>query len=180
MLDLVSIYLSERQDLLRWLKAALEARFAMDVRLRTPAFDPEASYNSSRGQYSSTGLLRQLLEDGSLQGDRVLGVTTVDLCTPVLTYVFGEAQLDGRAAVVSIHRLRAEAYGLPADDALLLDRLDKEATHELGHTFGLVHCLDPTCVMHASTYAEEIDFKGAEFCMQCLAVVREAARRVRA
>jgi predicted Zn-dependent protease len=60
------------------------------------------------------------------------------------------------------------------DDALLLDRLDKEATHELGHTFGLVHCIDPMCVMHASTYAEEIDFKGAEFCLQCLEGVRSA------
>jgi archaemetzincin len=43
----------------------------------------------------------------------------------------------------------------------------KEAVHELGHTFGLIHCTQPKCVMNASTYAENIDQKSAELCPLC-------------
>jgi len=166
-LDLVPVYLSDRPRLLTELTAALERAFPATIHLRTPWFDPEVSFDPARGQYSSTKVLRCLLDEGSTSSSRILAVVGVDLFAPVLTYVFGEAQLDGRAAVVSIHRLRPEAYGLPADDELLLGRLLKESTHELGHTFGLLHCPDGNCVMHASTYVEDIDLKSAEFCADC-------------
>ncbi|OGF13263.1 MAG: hypothetical protein A2W00_08530 [Candidatus Eisenbacteria bacterium RBG_16_71_46] len=172
--------MNDRPDLLDRLGEALGRILHMSIRQRTPAFDPEAAYDRSRGQYNSTVMLRLLLGDPGITGDRLLGVTSVDLCTPVLTYVFGEAQLDGRGSVVSVHRLRTEVYGLPPDDALLYERLQKEAVHELGHTFGLVHCADPGCVMHASTYAEEIDFKGPGLCPRCLGVVRAAINQSRA
>ena len=149
----------------------------LEVSLRRPWFDPEASFDSSRGQYNSTQLLVQLLSDRLEPATKILGITSVDLFIPVLTYVFGEAQVDGPAAVVSIHRLRTEAYGLPADDDLLAERLKKDAVHELGHTFGLVHCFDPQCVMHASTYVEEIDLKSPMFCSGCLTTVRSYTGR---
>jgi len=95
-------------------------------------------------------------------------VTGVDLFIPVLTFVFGEAQLGGRAAVVSTFRLRSEAYGLPPDPELLLARLTREVLHELGHTYGLVHCTDSACVMASTTYVEQIDLKGPSFCTGCL------------
>ncbi|NJL28082.1 MAG: hypothetical protein HC897_09370 [Thermoanaerobaculia bacterium] len=75
--------------------------------------------------------------------------------------------MPGRAAVASIHRLHSELYGLPADPVLLGERAEKELIHELGHTYGLVHCPDPDCVMHASTYVEDIDLKTASFCSGC-------------
>jgi archaemetzincin len=141
----------------------------MPVQVRKRWFDPEKAYDSSRGQYNSRVMLKLLLADPADHGDRkVVGITSVDLFTPVLTHVFGEAQLDGRVAVVSLHRLRPEAYGLPEDDERVLVRLETEAVHELGHTFGLLHCLEPTCVMHASTYVEEIDLKSPRFCTGCL------------
>lgn len=167
-LDLVPIYLAGRSDLLRRLSAELERRLDLGVRTRRPWFDPELAFDSSRGQYSSTTLLRLLLDDPTEANDMVLAVASVDLFAPVLTYVFGEAQLDGRAAVVSTHRLHAEAYGLPADDELLFERLLKEALHELGHVYGLVHCRDPRCVMISSTYVEDIDQKPAAHCTACL------------
>jgi archaemetzincin len=86
---------------------------------------------------------------------------------PVLTFVFGEAQLDGNCAVVSMARLKEEFYGLPPREDLLHDRLVKEAAHELGHTFGLRHCGDWRCVMASSHAVERLDIKGAEFCKSC-------------
>jgi archaemetzincin len=166
-IELVPIVLDGPQGLFEDLAAAVARAFASEVRLRSPWFDPETAFDQNRGQYSSTLLLAQLLTAPSAAPTRVLGATAVDLFIPVLTWVYGEAQLDGRAAVVSTYRLHNELYGLPADDGLLATRLEKEAIHELGHTYGLVHCADPTCVMRASTYVEEIDLKSAAFCATC-------------
>ena len=84
-----------------------------------------------------------------------------------LTFVFGEAQLDGNCAVVSTARLEEEFYGLPSREELFRERLVKEAVHELGHTFGLRHCADWRCVMTSSHAVERLDVKGAEFCSAC-------------
>jgi archaemetzincin len=100
-------------------------------------------------------------------GSRILAVTSLDLFVPVLTFVFGEAQLAGNCAVVSIHRLREEVYGLPPNPGLLAERLAKEAIHELGHTFGLRHCDDWNCAMASSHSVEWLDVKGADLCPAC-------------
>jgi len=171
-LDIVPIYMSGQQRLLQRLAWRLESTFQTTVRWRVPTFDPEVAYDISRGQHNSTILLKLLLEEVEDTSTKVLGVTGVDLFIPVLTYVFGEAQLVGTVAVVSSHRLRAEAYGLETDQKLLIQRLEKEAVHELGHTFGLIHCAESACVMHPSTYVEQIDLKSVEFCTDCLGSVR--------
>jgi hypothetical protein len=98
---------------------------------------------------------------------RLLGVTSLDLYIPTLTFVFGEAQLRGPCAVVSIHRLRQEFYGLPRDPRLAADRLLKEAVHELGHTLGLRHCDDYHCAMAPSHAVEWIDLKSPRLCPDC-------------
>jgi len=171
-LNLVPIYLADRHHILDRLGVALERTFQTTVRIRKPWFDPEVSFDRSRGQYNSTVLLKLLLDDTADSSGKVLGVVGVDLFAPVFTYVFGEAQLDGRASVVSLHRLRPDVYGLTADDHLLFTRLLKESVHELGHCFGLLHCAEPACVMHASTYVEEIDVKSEWFCRYCQTAVR--------
>jgi archaemetzincin len=156
---------------------ALRSAFRTEVRVRAPWFEVDDVFEPSRGQYSSTEILAHLLDAPSeiaADNGKLLGVTGVDLFIPVLTFVFGEAQLDGRAAVVSTHRLRAELYGLLPNPATLRDRLAKEAIHELGHTYGLVHCHVPECVMNSSTYVEEIDLKSSEFCNGCRSVIDAA------
>ena len=112
-------------------------------------------------------IISKLLERYEDLEGKVLGVTSGDLFVPVLTYVFGEAQLEGKVAVVSYHRLGEDFYGLPADEELLQSRLLKESVHELGHTFGLLHCSNYLCVMHSSTGVEEIDIKTDKLCADC-------------
>ena len=166
LMRLVSMYMSGHLELLDALAAELARVFGAAVEVRPPSFDPEIAFDAARGQYNSTVLLAQLLRETE-GAARLLGVTSVDLFIPVLTYVFGEAQLDGRAAVVSLQRLAPEHYGLAPDPELLLARLVKEAVHELGHTYGLLHCERPGCVMNRSTYVEEIDLKTDAFCPRC-------------
>ncbi|MGB9605703.1 MAG: hypothetical protein ACPL88_07485, partial [Bryobacteraceae bacterium] len=86
---------------------------------------------------------------------------------PVFSYVFGEAELGGRAAVFSIYRLREEFYGLPPEPTRLLERALRELLHELGHLAGLVHCHDATCVMRPSHSVEQIDARDADYCAAC-------------
>ena len=129
--------------------------------------DPAFALNEARGQYCSTKLLYRLEDFVSEEGERVLGITEADLFIPILTFVFGEALLERPAAVISLHRLNPRFYGLPEDEALMLQRAEVESIHELGHTYGLIHCKNYACVMHATHAPEGIDLKGPEFCHTC-------------
>jgi archaemetzincin len=155
-------------ELLGMLVAPIADVFRMPVRVDPPqergvehAFDP------SRGQYNSTSLITSLLSQYNDPDEKVLGVTGVDLFVPVLTYVFGEAQLNGIAGVMSIFRYNESIYGLAPDPVLSFERSVKEAVHELGHTFGLLHCVRYDCAMHSSTTVDDVDEKGSGLCEEC-------------
>jgi archaemetzincin len=141
--------------------------FLQEVRHLDAPVDLRPAYSPERNQYHATLLLASLLRTLPEPGARILGVTGVDLYIPVLTFVFGQAQLAGPGAILSTYRLQNEFYGLPPDPDKLLDRVMKEAVHELGHSFGLIHCPDFRCVMNASTYVEEVDLKGDWYCREC-------------
>ena len=146
----------------------LEAVFPLQVELATLAVDPEAVWDAERGQYYSTPLIELIVQAGILHdGDRILGMTEGDLFVPILTFVFGEAQVGGQGAVFSVARLRPSFYGLPEDQNLLRARAVKEAVHEVGHTLGLLHCQSYDCAMRACTNAGEVDLKPAALCPAC-------------
>jgi archaemetzincin len=157
-------------NLLEGLAASLARVFDGPCQIRPELFDVSFALDSGRQQYYSTAIL-QRLERRCDPDARILGVASCDLFVPVLTFVFGEAQLDGNCATVSLARLREEAYGMAPRENLLRERLLKEAVHELGHTFGLRHCPDWQCVMTSSHAVERLDIKGAEFCAACRKVV---------
>jgi len=162
-------------DALQALIGPLESIFKFPASIDTGrSVDPSFAFDAYRNQFNSTSLISEFTQRFNGLRGKIIGVTSVDLFVPVLTYVFGEAQLDGQMAVVSTHRLDDTLYGLPANSALLHERLIKEAVHELGHTFGLVHCHDYQCVMHSSTAAEDIDVKSKNFCPSCAARMQES------
>ena len=98
---------------------------------------PRDAYNVVRRQFLSSSILSRIWEYARSSGvDRVLGVTDVDLYVPGLNFVFGEAECPGRAAIISLCRLRSEFYGDSSDSGLLVERSVKEAVHEVGHTLG--------------------------------------------
>ncbi len=154
------------------LKNSISRTFQLDTKIRESAIDLSSAFDPARNQYNSSLILLQLITNPPRDTLKILGVSDVDLCIPILTFVFGEAQLNGIGAVVSLHRLDSQYYGLPKDENLLRDRLIKEAIHELGHTFGLVHCEKPHCVMNVSTYVEDIDQKTKDFCSSCFRSIK--------
>jgi archaemetzincin len=138
-----------------------------DVLVQPLAIDLAAAYDPDRDQYLSSALLLRLLELRPAGAERLVGVVDVDLFVPVLTYVFGEAQLGGRVAIVSTFRLREPWLRGGAPAALLRERVGKTLLHELGHTHGLRHCPDPTCVMASASSLEMLDEKGPDLCLEC-------------
>ena len=152
---------------------ALADEFQTPVYVNSTDFNFSYSYDSSRKQYHSTHLLNGLLNFFNDHDGKILGITELDLFIPILTFVFGEAQLSGKAAVVSSFRLEPQFYGLPKNEDLLMERIIKESVHELGHTFGLRHCSAYDCVMSSSTSAEEIEIKSRYFCYDCKKEMRE-------
>ena len=147
--------------------------FRLPVSMLDPAPDPVFAYDERRGQYSSVLVLRSLLERGHPAMARILGVTAKDLFIPMLSFVLGQAQLNGRVAVISLARLQQQFYGFPPDPDLLRARAIKEAVHEVGHTFGLTHCADVRCPMSLSNNVQHVDAKGPVLCTACTTVFNE-------
>lgn len=162
--------------LLDWLRQALAEKFNVKAEILSPALDVGFAIHAERGQYHSSEILAQMQSYVTRDTWKLLGVTALDLYIPILTFVFGEAQVGGSSAIVSYHRLRQEFYGLPEDVDTLANRLLIEAVHELGHTLRLTHCEDYRCAMAASHAVEWIDIKDSGYCEACLSRVLEVAR----
>lgn len=173
MLEIVPLHFSRPQmlaALIEFLRAELgvEARCGEHTFLLFPAFDQQ------RGQYHATRIWEQLLHARAEARNKLLVLTEYDLFIPVLTFILGEAQLAGRAGIVSICRMNEAFYERPPNDELLFQRLCKETAHEVGHLFGLHHCYVPQCVMGPSTNIEGVDLKGWRYCFSCLKQFAEA------
>lgn len=145
----------------------IEHEFSVPVIVREGHLDLSDYFDRTRRQYDGNKILQKLDSDYATDSTKTLGIFNVDLFIPILTYIFGQAYLNGRAGIASVHRLSNEHYGMVRNEGLLLNRFRKEAIHELGHTFGLIHCIDPKCVMRSSTYVEDIDQKGYQLCARC-------------
>jgi archaemetzincin len=129
--------------------------------------DPSYAYDKGRGQYSSKRVLKRLTACCPRETFKIIGVTQVDLYIPILTFVFGAAEMSGKCALISTRRLDPRYHDQPADDELFLARVEKTAVHEFGHSLGLIHCRDRRCVMFSSTRIEDTDLKKPQFCPTC-------------
>jgi archaemetzincin len=130
-----------------------------------------------RRQYHSTLILQKLatmVPDGAL---KVIAITRVDLFIPILTHVYGEAQLGGKAAIISTWRLE-EGLSAAASNPTLQRRLGKEAVHELGHTFTLRHCRERSCIMHYCRSIADVDRKSNQLCRHCRVLLQDELKRL--
>jgi len=139
--------------------------------------DIEFAYHFSRNQYHSTAILEALDHAAPEDSLKILAIVEVDLFIPILTHVYGEAQMGGRAAMISTYRLED---GLPGkgSEKIFVHRVIKEALHELGHTFNLKHCPDQTCIMHYCRSIKDVDHKSSTFCRYCRIMLDEEIARL--
>jgi archaemetzincin len=155
------------RSMLENLCLSIPQRFPVACEILPFHLDPAPAYHPERQQFHSSEILqrvRAMVQPGDW---RFLAIANVDLYIPILKYVFGEAQIGGPCALVSMFRLRQEFYGRDPDETLLGQRLLKESIHELGHTFDLPHCQSYRCVMASSHAVEWIDLRDSSFCESC-------------
>ena len=123
--------------------------------------DPQYAFLPHRQQFDALKILKEL----SIETDGApfkLGITDLDICTPILTFVYGESQLGGRTALISLHRIQGE------DRELTHERAAKISVHEVGHIFGLAHCWEVRCLMHFTRNLEQLDALPLRFCDTCM------------
>ncbi len=154
------------KEILTFLKEKLAKKFGVEVVIGKSLPFPYYAEVPSRKQFSSSQILDKLLEAKGGK-ERILGLVDVDLFVENLNFVFGQASLTEKVALISLTRLRQEFYRQPPDANLFLERTLKEAVHELGHTYGLNHCPNSECVMHFSNSLADTDYKKSDFCSNC-------------
>jgi len=168
---------SINDEIMQMIARHVKEMFGLEVEIYTQLPEPDYALDVKRNQYSSTVILRNIAPFAA-NSEKFLGITEVDLFIPMMTFVYGQAQLSGKVAVVSMARLKPEFYGMPPDKDLMVRRIRKEVSHELGHTLGLVHCADKVCLMSLSTEILQVDLKSEEFCKNCWVRLEENLKKV--
>ena len=156
----------------------VHACFDMPTKILSLLSDIDFAKDHDRSQYHSTAILKELETVAPSDAIKVAALCREDLFIPILTYVYGEAQLDGKTCIVSIHRLN-EGTESSAGGELFTERVTKEIVHELGHTFNLRHCKDHTCLMHYCRNEKDVDRKSNQLCRYCKILLNDSMIKIR-
>ena len=166
------------QTILRVIAANLQALLEIPVEMLPAMAIPEEAFQQHRGQYDAGLVLKYLARFSFPHHSRLLAITDVDLCTPIHTFVYGEAELGLIRAIISDFRLRhMENGGIAAED-IYYERLAKVALHEIAHTFSLYHCESPKCLMRFSHGLSHLDDLDIYFCERCSFALRQSIRNL--
>ncbi len=155
------------EDLLKVVGDSVQALTKLPVDVMEAVQLPQEAYMAAREQYNVMKLLKWIVNEHVGHSLKILGITAVDITNPILTHVFGEAYMDGQAAIMSYARLRQGFGNEPVAREKLLDRAVKVAVHEIGHTFNIPHCHNDRCVMKGSYNVKELDGKLNYLCDYC-------------
>jgi len=163
----------------RVVAANLQTLIGIPVDVLKPLSVPREAFQVHRQQYDAGIILKNLGRQSFIRHFRILALTSVDLCNPILTYVFGQAEVGGKTALVSNYRLRGRDDGgvVPLDH--YYERLAKVSLHEVAHTLSLYHCDDEKCLMHVSSKPQDLDNIEISFCRRCVFMLHEFLRSTR-
>lgn len=152
------------EGILKFVASTLAETYGLKTEIASKITIPKEFYNPSRGQYLAEKILNFIKR--KFRGN-VFAVCNADIYAEGLNFIFGQAELGGMVAMISIHRLNPEFYGLTFNKKIFFERIEKEAIHEVGHMLGLTHCKDEGCVMSFSNSIFEVDGKSKELCKGC-------------
>ena len=164
-------------NLIHAIGQAIEQLYGFTSQIQPLLQDIGFAFDVEREQYYSTQILEKLAAAAPDQALKVLAIASEDLFIPILTHVYGEAQLGGTACIVSTARLTEDLPLGQANDVAQA-RLVKEALHELGHTFNLRHCPDHSCCMHYCRSVRDVDRKTEQLCRHCRVLLGDEIKRI--
>jgi archaemetzincin len=166
------------EDLLEVVDAAVQSIYQIQTEKLPNQPMPEEAYDPRRGQHNCYPVLKLLNKLKPEHAVKIIGVTDVDLFIPILTYVFGEAELGGHATIISTHRLAKDKNGESLPLGQVLERTAKIAIHELAHTFRLPHCKQDGCLMGSFPALKNIDETESQFCRYCQMFLKDEYERL--
>jgi archaemetzincin len=159
------------------LEQEIHRTFGFPTEIKSLLQDVNFAYDLTRDQYHSTVILEILANTSPSQAIKIVAITNVDLFIPILTHVYGEAQLAGKACIVSTFRLH-EGLSITNIEKEFENRIVKEVLHELGHTFNLRHCNDKTCIMHYCRSIKDVDRKSDQLCRYCKILLEDELKKL--
>ena len=165
-------------ELIEEIAGEIKRVFGFSTAIESVLQDLSFALDQNRNQYHSTMILKQLAANTPPAAVRLIAVAQVDLFIPILTHVYGEAQLGGTACIVSTYRLNEGRSGMNISPKYI-DRIVKEAIHELGHTFNLRHCPDDICIMHYCRNEQDVDRKSDQLCRYCKIMLEDEIKRLK-
>ncbi|MDQ8203060.1 archaemetzincin [Pelagicoccus sp. SDUM812003] len=116
-------------------------------------------------QLNARDILQALNAERPADAYAVIGITMMDLYPDdSWNFVFGLANTRSGVGVFSFAR-----YGSPAaNQTLVLERTFKVMTHEIGHMYGMKHCIYFHCLLNGSNGLSETDAAPLHLCPVCL------------
>ncbi|MBD3240533.1 MAG: archaemetzincin family Zn-dependent metalloprotease [Chitinivibrionales bacterium] len=155
------------RGLVAWLVRRLTEEMGGSVAFVAALPLPRSAYDPKRGQFRGEAILRLLRDIPLVDAERVVAVVGADCYAGRLNFVFGLAALEGRESLVALPYLCSNYNSRRPSQGEVYERVLKEALHELGHTRGLRHCENPTCVMYFSNTLSDTDRKSHRYCESC-------------
>ena len=136
--------------------------------------------NLKKKQWKTGDILGWMNKKLPGDGYAMLAVTMTDLYPDEnWNFVFGQASLKNRVGVFSFARYHPTWFGQKAEagtEKLVLRRAAKVLTHEMGHMFGVKHCIHYECNMNGANHLDEADSTPMELCPVCLRKMHHAVK----
>lgn len=150
------------------IEAGLRAELGVSVLRLPPSPLPRAAWYPPRRRYRAERLIAFLRPMVRAPATRVLGVTQADISTTAHGVhdwgVLGLGDLGGLGCVISTFRCRMNSPG----EAQTHFRMVTTCIHEIGHTLGLEHCPDTSCLMtDARGLVRTVDHTTGHLCARC-------------
>ena len=152
--------------LLHELKAGIEKQLTIQITVLDAAALPSFAFYKPRQRYIADSLLAFLRLINNGRFEKIIGITTKDISTRKAPHenwgILGLGSCPGVACVVSSFRSGKTKVSYNN----YIRRMITLALHETGHTFGLEHCPDSTCIMKDAEGKMDLD-DGDSFCKKC-------------
>ena len=176
----------EEQEFIKSLRAFASAYYQLPTKVlevvnpRELDIKQRINGQTEKPQLLSTDILDRL--EASVPDDAycVIALTLTDLYPKESwNFVFGQASLANRVGVFSLARYSPSFHGeskLDADEEKYIVRLRacKVLSHELGHMFGMQHCIYFHCDMNGANNLQQTDDSPLHLCPVCLRKTYEA------